>query len=188
MALRDPIPRKLTYDDFLHFPEDDGLRHELIGGEHFMAPAPSRKHQFASISLSSAFFTFLRRNPLGHVYHAPFDVVLSDEDVVEPDLVFISNQRAGILNEKNARGTPDLVIEILSERTRKIDETLKLELYERAGVDEYWILDPGPETARLYRRDSDRLVLTQSLSASAEDLLETPLLPGLAIPLAEVFQ
>lgn len=188
MALRDPLPHKLTYEDFLQFPENDGLRHELIGGEHFMAPSPSRKHQFASMSLGSALFTFLRKNPLGHVYHAPFDVVLSNVDVVEPDLVYISNQRAGILNEKNVRGTPDLVIEILSAGTRKIDETLKLDLYERVGVDEYWILDPGPETARLYRREGDRLVLVQSLSASAGDFLETPLLPGFSIPLAEVFQ
>jgi Uma2 family endonuclease len=186
MAVRDSISRRLTYEDFLRFPED-GLRHELIDGEHFVTPAPSRKHQLASANLTYFLVGFLRRNPLGHVFAAPFDVVLSNEDVVEPDLLYISHERAGILNEQNARGTPDLVIEILSEGTRRIDETRKLKLYERTGVREYWMLDPVRETARVYRRDGDRLVLAQELSAVARDLLETPLLPGLEIPLGEVF-
>jgi Uma2 family endonuclease len=187
MALRDPIPHRLTYEDLLQFPED-GLRHELIGGEHFMTPAPSWKHQTASFNLSYFFGDYLRRNPLGRALAAPFDIVLSAEDVVEPDLVFISNERAGILNERNASGAPDLVIEILSPGTRRVDETLKLQLYERVGVLEYWMLDPAPETVRIFRREEDRLILVRSLSAAAGDVLDTPLLPGLAIPLGEVFR
>ncbi|HSK76992.1 MAG TPA: Uma2 family endonuclease, partial [Thermoanaerobaculia bacterium] len=104
MALRDPIPRKLTYEDFLLFPEDDGLRHELIDGEHFVTPAPSQKHQIASANLTYFFVGFLRRNRLGRVFAAPFDVVLSNVDVVEPDLVFFSKERIGVLNSKNAQG------------------------------------------------------------------------------------
>src|SRR5690349_2361162 len=113
MALRDPRPRKLTYEDFLLFPED-GRLHELIDGEHFVTPAPSSKHQTASINLSYFFVDFLRRNRLGRVFPAPFDVVLSNVDVVEPDLVFFSKERvAGVLTPKNAQGAPDLAIEIL---------------------------------------------------------------------------
>ena len=186
MALRDPIPRKLTYEDFLLFPED-GCRHELIDGEHFVTPAPTPKHQTASINLSYFLVDFLRRNRLGRVFAAPFDVVLSNVDVVEPDLVFFSKERLGVLNLKNAQGAPDLAIEILSDSTRERDETRKLSLYEHFGVREYWLIDPVPETARLYRRERGRLVLVQEVSAAQGDFLETPLLPGLRIPFAEVF-
>ncbi|HVS00357.1 MAG TPA: Uma2 family endonuclease, partial [Thermoanaerobaculia bacterium] len=118
---------------------------------------------------------------------APFEVVLSNRDIVQPDLVFISNQRFGILTGKNAEGAPDLFIEVLSKGTRKIDETRKLQLYERAGASEYWMFDTARETARIYGRQGDRLVLVRELSAAAGDVLETPLLPGLRIPLNEVF-
>lgn len=186
MAVHESIHHRLTYQDYLLFPED-GNRHELIDGEHFVAPAPSEKHQTAVSNLNYFFVDFLRRNRLGKVFPAPFEVLLSDEDIVQPDLLFISNQRSGILTGKNATGAPDLFVEILSKGTRKIDETRKLRLYERAGALEYWMFDTDRETARVYRREGDQLVLVQELSAAAGDVLETLLLPGLRIPLAEVF-
>ncbi|HYG63441.1 MAG TPA: Uma2 family endonuclease [Thermoanaerobaculia bacterium] len=184
----DPIPRKLTYEDYLLFPEEDGLRHELIDGEHFVSPAPSRKHQKASWNLAVFIGSYLRENPLGEAYTAPFDVVLSRHDVVQPDLIFVSDERLAILGDKNAQGSPDLVIEILSTGTRKVDETLKLRLYERSGAREYWMLDPEGETARVYRREGDGFSLARDASASSGDELETPLLPGLRIPLADLFR
>jgi Uma2 family endonuclease len=187
MAIHETVSRKLTYEDYLLFP-DDGNRHELIDGEHFVAPAPSWKHQKAVSNLNYFFVDFLRRNPGGEVCPAPFEVFLSDHDVVQPDLLFVSRERSRILTDKNAEGIPDLVVEILSKSTRKIDETRKLQLYERAGAREYWMFDTDREAARVYRREGDRLVLVQELSAAVGDLLETPLLPGLRIPLAEVFR
>lgn len=187
MAVRDSIPRKLTYEDYLLFPED-GLRHELIDGEHFVSPAPSRKHQRAVFRLGRLLGNFLEVHPLGEVLPAPFDVVLSIHDIVQPDLLFTSNARAEILTDKDAQGAPDLVIEVLSESTRKVDETRKLRLYERAGVREHWMLDPDRETAHIYRREGDRLVFVRELSAAVGDVLETPLLPGLVLPLSKVFQ
>lgn len=186
MAIHESISRKLTYQDYLLFPED-GNRHELIDGEHFVAPAPSQKHQTVVANLTYFFVELLRRSRLGKVLLAPFEVVLSNEDIVQPDLVFISNQRSGILTGKNAEGAPDLFVEVLSKGTRKIDETRKLRLYERAGAKEYWMFDTARETARIYCRQGDRLVLVQELSAAAGDVLETPLLPGLRILLDEVF-
>jgi Uma2 family endonuclease len=129
---------------------------------------------------------FVRRHRLGTVLPAPFEIVLSDFDVVQPDLVFISRERAGILTEKNARGAPDLAIEILSPRTRQTDEVHKLRLYERSGVREYWLIDPLAETARIYRRRGERLALHRDLTAAGRGALTTPLLPGLRIPLAEL--
>lgn len=187
MALRDPIPRKLTYEDYLLFPED-GRRHELIDGEHFVTPAPSRKHQIASFNLSRWIGNFLEENPIGEALAAPFDVVLTKEDVVQPDLVFVSNDRSSIWTDKNAQGAPDLAIEILSGGNREREETRKLQLYQRFGVREYWIFDPAPETVRVYRRKGTRLLLVQELSKAEGGILETPLLPGLRIPLAKVFR
>lgn len=186
MALRDPIPRKLTYEDYLLFPED-GLRHELIDGEHFVTPSPSRRHQVVSWRLSRWIGNFLEENPIGEALAAPFDVVLTKEDVVQPDLMFISNDHSGIWTDKNIQGAPDLVIEILSEGTRDRDETRKLRIYEKTGIREYWILDPETETARIFRREGRRLVLVRDLSALRGDILESPLLPGLQILLTKVF-
>src|SRR4029079_17473551 len=91
---------KLTYDDFVHFP-DDGKRHELIDGEHFVTPSPNRRHQKIVGELFGLIWSHLKRQPVGDIYVAPFDVVFSDFDVVEPDLLFVSSDRAQVLTEKN---------------------------------------------------------------------------------------
>ena len=83
---------------------------------------------------------------MGKIYVAPFDVVLSDTDVVQPDVIFVSNQRSDIITADNVRGAPDLVVEILSPATAERDRTLKLDLYAQHGVQEYWIVDPDPKT------------------------------------------
>lgn len=187
MAIRDPIPRKLSYEDYVRFP-DDGLRHELIGGEHFVSPAPIEKHQLVSWNLAWFLADHLRRHRLGQAFTAPYDVLFSPHDVVQPDLIYISNGRSGIRTGKNVQGAPDLVIEILSESTRRQDEERKLRLYERFGVQEYWIFDPAEETVRVFRASGLRFSEVTGLAAAAGDVLETPLLPGLVIPLAEVFR
>jgi Uma2 family endonuclease len=185
MALRDlDLPRKLTYEDYVLIPED-GQRHEILDGEHYVTPAPFIRHQLISGNLHSHLDPFVRRHRLGVVLYAPVDVILSPHDIAQPDLLFISNERKGILTEPNVQGAPDLVIEILSKKTRRRDERLKLERYDRFGVLEYWIVDPERQGAKVYRRDDGRLHLVAELSAA--DVLTTPLLPGLEIPLAEIF-
>ena len=132
---------KLTYDDFVLFP-DDGKRHELIDGEHFLTPSPNTKHQTIAINLAGMIWSHLQQHPIGRVFTAPFDVVFSDFDVVEPDLLYLSTERgASVLTPKHVRGAPDLVVEIGSESTRRRDETIKRRLYERSGVSE-WVIDP----------------------------------------------
>jgi Uma2 family endonuclease len=183
----DSIPRKLTYEDYLLFPED-GRRHELIDGEHLVSPAPPLRHQRSVARLSVLLGTFIEENPLGEALLGPFDVILTEHEVVQPDLLFVSNERAAIWTEQGTRGAPDLVIEVFSPETRKVDETLKLSLYEREDVREYWMFDPERKFARVFRRQGDSLVALLDLSAVAGDVLETPLLPGLLIPLAKVFR
>lgn len=185
MAIRDTVRRKLTYEDYLLFP-DDGLRHEILDGEHYVTNAPSRWHQNAVGNLIYFFKDLLRREPsLGEVYTAPFEVLFSAHNVALPDLVFVSRERIGILTDKNIQGAPDLIVEVLSRWTRKGDEIVKPEIYERFGVREYWIVDPQLQTVRVFQEEGGSFVL--SLELSGEDVLTTPLLPGLAIPVSQIF-
>ena len=148
---------KLTYDDFLLFP-DDGKRHELIDGEHYVTPSPIRKHQAIVVNLTGIIWPYLQAHPVGRVFGAPFDVVFSDFDVVEPDLLFVSAARRDqVLTTKNVQGAPDLVVEIGSPSTRKRDETIKRRLYERFGVAEYWVIDPELDTIKVFRRVDTRM-------------------------------
>lgn len=182
-----PRSTKLTYEDYLLFP-DDGKRHELIQGDHYMTPAPSTKHQRVSRNLVTALWTFVHQRRLGEVFDAPCDVVFSDEDVVQPDLLFVSAGRSSIITESNVQGAPDLIVEILSDATRKRDEVTKRKLYERFGVKEYWIVDPELETVKVFRLSDHQYVRTAELSKEAHDTLATPLLSDFRLPLIELFE
>jgi Uma2 family endonuclease len=185
-SARDPR-LKLTYDDYLLFP-DDGKRHEIIDGEHYLTPTPNIRHQEISGRLYFLVTAWLREHPIGRIYFAPLAVIFSKLDVVEPDLLYVSNQRADeLLGGTHVTGAPDLVVEIGSPRTRKRDETIKRRLYERSAVQEYWVVDPDIEVVRVYRRSGNVFTRAQELSREAGDVLSTPLLPGLDIPLARVF-
>ncbi len=179
---------KLTYDDFLHFP-DDGKRHELIDGEHIVTAAPNLRHQIISGRLFTAIQSHLAAHPVGIVVYAPLDVILSNYDVVEPDLIYISHQRLASLEPSNwIKGAPELVVEIGSPSTRKRDETTKRHLYDKFGVDEYWVVDPELDAIKVYRREDGRYVRAAELTAEQGEVLTTPLLPGLLIPLIDVFR
>ena len=177
---------RLTYEDYVLFP-DDGRRHELIDGEHCVTPSPVTKHQAVSMALSLWIGAAVRERRLGLFFAAPFDVLLSESDVVQPDLLFVSNENAGIVTEKHVRGAPDLVVEVLSEHTRTLDEVIKLALYGSAGVREYWLVDPLLATVVIYRLVDGAFHRAAELTAAAGEAIESPLLPGLAIPLNQVF-
>jgi Uma2 family endonuclease len=179
---------KLTYDDYVQFPED-GKRHELIDGEHVVTPTPNRKHQAVSGNLLGLIWSHLQQHPVGRVFSAPFDVILSNFDVVEPDLLFISQQRlAKIETSPWVKGAPSLVVEIGSPATRKRDATIKRRLYERFGVEEYWIVDPELDTIDVYRSVEGRYERTSQLTLEQSDVLTTPLLAGLELPLVKIFE
>jgi Uma2 family endonuclease len=178
---------KLTYDDFVLFP-DDGKRHELIDGEHFVTPSPNTKHQQILGNLHLLIRSWLEAHAIGRVFLAPYDVVLSHFDVVEPDLLYLSSERAAqVLTPQHARGVPELVVEIVSKGTRRRDETIKRRLYERAGVSEYCVVDPEIDVVRVYRREGDGFGRPIELSHETGDVLTTPLLPGLDLPLVRIF-
>lgn len=176
----------LTYDDYCQIPED-GNRYEVIDGLLYMAPAPRFRHQRISGTLYLQLAIFVEKTGSGVVLYAPFDIVLSEHNVVQPDILFVSNDHASVFTEKNAQGAPDLVIEILSEGNRRHDEVVKRQLYERYGVQEYWIVDPELETVKIYRLIDQAYGAPVLLSREAGDALETPLLPGFRCALEEIF-
>lgn len=181
--------RRLTYNDFLLFP-DDGLRHEIIDGEHYVTPSPNQRHQELVARLHLSLGGFLEDRPeRGRVFLSPFDVVFSFHDVVEPDLVFVAPDQLDILTDKNIQGTPALVIEILSPSTRKRDQQIKRRLYERTGVREYWLVDPELNAVTVYKRAADgSFPRAASLTAKGLDTLDTPLLAGWSLGLARLFR
>lgn len=179
---------KLTYDDLLALP-DDGLRHELIDGEHYMTPSPGSAHQFIVGNLYLVISAHVRERGVGVVMLAPFDIVFSPHDVVEPDLIYFAIDRfKEIVGERNAQGPPDLAIEVLSPSTRRRDEIVKRRLYERTGVQEYWIVDPELETVKVYRLVGGKYQKTSELSLEDNASVSTPMLPDLEVPLKRVFE
>ena len=176
---------RLTVQDYLAIPEDDENRYELIDGELYMAPAPTWEHQESIGNLYSALRDFVRANGLGRVVASPIDVYLSDEDVFQPDIVFVSTDRLDIIHSSGVHSAPDLVIEMLSPGTEQRDLTIKRERYEMLDVKEYWLANPVAKTISVLRLRDGAFehigVFTEGMT------LETPLLPGLQIDISAVF-
>ena len=179
-------PSLITYEDYCLIP-DDGKRYEVIDGVLYMSPSPLFRHQHTLKRLLLLLDQHAVATNAGVVIPAPFDVVLSDHNVVQPDILFIAKDRLSILTERNVRGAPDLVAEILSEGHRRHDEIVKHKLYERYGVNEYWIVDPELERITVYRFRDGRFVRAAEASMEADEALETPLLPGFRTRPSELF-
>ena len=185
-AARSPV--RLTHDDFVLFPED-GTRHELIDGVHYVTASPNLGHQELLGRLPLAIGNFLvGRRHLGRVFLSPLDVVLSYYDVVEPDLLFVAGDQQDILTEANVQGPPALVVEILSPSTRRRDEGIKRKLFEEKGIREYWIVDPKGLAVSVFRRDDDgKFQRVMHLGVGQASVIATPLLPGFALSIDDLF-
>ena len=176
---------RMTYADLLLLP-DDGMRHELINGVHYVTASPVTKHQRILRRLAVEIELWLRDHPAGEMFFAPLDVVLTNIDVVVPDLIYISSERSAGLEAKGMFAAPDLAVEILSPSTRKRDKVLKRKLYEREDIREYWLIDPDRNTVEVHRNEGRSYVRAAELTAS--DVLTTPLFPGLELRLSELFR
>ena len=172
-----------TYADYLLTPDD--VRYELIEGELIVAPAPSIAHQRVARKFAVRMSPFVDANELGEVFIAPTDVHFSDTNVFQPDLLFVSAARAHIITDANIGGAPDLVIEIASASTEDIDRGIKQDLYALFGVPEYWRAYPLTRTVEVLRLQNGQFVSMGVYGRT--DTLTTPLLPGLAIDLNEIF-
>lgn len=180
--------QRLTYADFVRFP-DDGKRHELIDGVHYVTPSPNLGHQELVGRLYLAIGNFLAaRRHLGRVFIAPLDVVMSDYDVVEPDLLFVAGDQQTILTEANVQGAPALVVEILSPGTRRRDEGIKRRLFDQKGVREYWLVDPKGCRVSVCRRSPEgTFPIIATLEATEAGVITTPLLPGFSLSVSDLF-
>ena len=177
--------RKLTYADYAAIPPD-GQRHEIIDGVEYMSPAPRTLHQRLVGRLYFALQQHAQQHGLGEVFVAPFDVRLDAHTFIQPDLVFVSDARLGIVDEVNCKGAPDLVVEVLSPSTRQLDLTTKRERYAKAGVGDYWLVDGDEAELRVLRLNAAG-VYEQIAILGRDDTLEAAVPSGFSLALNELF-
>ena len=179
-----PEPRlKFTVKDYMSTPDDK--RYQLLDGEMILMPSPVTKHQDIVARIFLALNQFVHDHSHGRVFFAPLDVVLSNHDVAQPDVLFVSNARSAIITEANIQGAPDLVVEILSPGTLVYDRGYKQALYGRHGVQEYWLVDPDAETVEVLTLGDQGL--TPLATYRRGDLIASHLLEGLALEMNQVF-
>ena len=182
--------QKLTYEDYALIP-DDGRRHEILDGTHVTSPAPSTRHQRTVGDLYAEMRFHVRGHGLGEVFVAPFDVLLSEVDIVQPDICFVADGRP-IVDEANCKGAPDLMVEVLSPSTRRRDLIDKRLLFERFGVAEYWAVDPDADEVQVFRLGGPAgqpggSYARTALRAESGDALTSACLPGFSLVLSEPF-
>lgn len=179
-------PARWTYQELRRLPED-GRRHELVRGEHLVTPAPSTQHQLVLMNLLRRLDAVVQEGRLGLLIPAPCDVVLSMSDVIQPDLIFVSIERAAIVEPDCVRGAPDLAVEVVLPESRRRDRETKPQLHRIHGTREVWIVDPAARSVEVLVRRGSELERVAQLSAGSGARLTSGLFPGLEIPLVELF-
>lgn len=173
-----------TWEDLRSLPDDDGLRHEVLGGEHVVSPSPGFRHQLVSMQLSSALSTAIAQPRHGVVLAAPFDVKLSRLDVVEPDLLVLLAKHRSRIRETHLEGPPDLAVEILSPGGSSRDRVRKKAIYATMGIREYWIVDPERSVVEQYVLDGAEYRCT----GEHTERVTLAILPDTSIDLRLVFR
>ena len=164
---------------------DDGTRYEIIDGDLYMSKQPHASHQEACGEIFGELRDWNKKSRLGKVYFAP-GIIFAEDDDVAPDVVWVSNSRLATALQEDGKfhSAPELVVEVLSpgRANERRDRDVKLRLYSRRGVDEYWVVNWQRRRIEVYRREDAELRLAATLSA--EDVLASPLLPGFSCPVA----
>ena len=174
----------LTYEDYAKTPDDE--RWELLRGELFMVPSPNLDHQRIAGNLYFHLRIFLTDKSLGEVFIAPFDVVISNINVLQPDVMFVPFEQSAILTKANIQGSPALVIEVASPSTGYRDRGVKRDIYAEHGVGEYWLVDPEARSINVLTLHGDEY--RESGSYRVGDVLTSPTLPGLELAVESVFE
>ncbi len=169
--------RRLTYADYVHFPDD--RRWEIIEGEAFVSPSPTTRHQHIALEIAGTIRDHLKEHGGGRVFIAPLDVLLPDEqgDVVQPDVIFVSDDDAHVITDKHIRGAPTWIIEVVSDQVR--DKKVKRDLYLHHGVREYWTVDPDLREVVIH--------LPGAVPVTVTDRATPSVLGGLTIDLVSLF-
>ncbi|ODA42097.1 Uma2 family endonuclease [Desulfosporosinus sp. BG] len=188
-----PLPKgksNYSYADYLTWPEDE--RWEIIDGIAYMQSAPSPVHQEISGGLFAQFHNYLSDKPC-KVYHAPFCVKLMTDDektnedikkVVEPDITVVCDQSK--IDDKGYNGAPDMIVEIISPSSIKMDKFIKFNKYEKAGVKEYWIVEPEGKLVIVFTLQGDQRYGRPDIY-SEDDEIKVSIFPDLVVNLKPVF-
>ena len=178
--------RNFTYQDYLKLPGEVGYQFEVLEGTLIKEPSPNVLHQRASRRLQRIVEDyFWEVDPDGEVFNAPLDVTLSENNVVQPDIFYVAGTQKEIIKEKRIDGSPKLVIEIISPYNIRKDRLQKMSIYQKAGIENYWLVDPAEKTMECFiLRDGIYALL---VSAMDEDVLEHPDFKGLSIKLKNIF-
>ena len=175
---------KLTFEQFRELPSD-GKRYELVHGEVHVTPSPATRHQLTLQNLLENLGPYVHKNHLGELCPAPLDVRLGEETVLQPDFIFVSNARAGIIQENWIAGAPDLAVEILSPSTAGHDRATKLPIYAEARVPEVWFIDPKAKTVEVLTLQGVKYLVEATYAG--HHLLTSSLFPGWQLPLDDLF-
>ena len=179
------ISTKFTYEDLQHIPPDRN-RYEIVDGELFVTPSPITLHQRIVTNLAAQLWQHVRKHRLGEIFVAPLDVVFTFSTVFEPDVIFVTKSRRRVVKEKNISGPPDLVVEVLSESTTKLDFEIKPKQYALYGVPEFWRVDPFDKTVEIFRLKEGEYELAAHLGFEQD--LTSPLFPGLILPVSSLWE
>ena len=179
-----PAPGAWTYNDYLAL-SDDGRRYEIIAGVLNAAPTPDTDHQTTVGEIHVALYNELKKAAAGRVFIAPYDVRLNVTTVLQPDVVVVLTHHLDRIGRRGVDGAPDLVVEVVSPGTATYDRDYKRHAYERAGVPEYWIVDPGTKTVELFILDGDCYLQVGVYEGDAR--VPTRVIDGLDIPVRSLF-
>ena len=180
-----PQPKLLTYNDYARLTPPDSGNYELHNGKIIFMPSPLAPHQIASSNLHTEIGYFVKHNQLGRLLAAPMDVRFTANDVVQPDLLFIRNERLNII-QRIVEGAPDLIIEIKSGGNTAAEMVYKKYLYEVSRVQEYWIVYPIQQTVRQYELIDDELHHVRTLTTN--NILKSMVLTGFSMPVSAIFE
>ncbi len=178
-------PGPVTVHDYLDLPEG-GPRYQLIDGDLHMAPSPNLFHQKVSRNFVVMLANYLERNPIGQVFHAPLDVFLTETNVYQPDVLFVSEKNLPLLQADGVHGAPDLIVEILSPSTSRLDLGAKKRVYARCGVLEFWAVYSDERKVTVYDLRKSETEPAQTWLEG--DRFECKLFPGLELVTAKFFR
>ena len=177
-------PDRYTYKDYLLI--DDDKRYEILRGGLIMVPAPFTIHQRLLRNIEDILWNFVREKNLGEVLVAPTDVVLSEDIVVQPDILFISKERLDIIKEAAIMGSPDLIVEIISPSSASYDTVEKRDIYEEYGVKEYWLVFPQEKAIEVLALEDG--VYRELCKGRKTGIVMSKIIAGLEVDLKEVFE
>lgn len=167
----EPVGPTYSYEDYAALP-NDGRRWEVIDGELELIPTPDPRHQTVSRRLQFELMRLLEEPGIAQIFDAPIDLILSDSNILQPDLAILASSRDHLISARGIDGPPDIVVEILSPSTKVLDQRVKKRTYARFSVPEYWIVDPIGGHVKLFRLAADDYVLEQRFDRAS--VLTTP--------------